>query len=1109
MKEPFSPVKIRPPQLSHILYRNRLLDRLDSNKDKKLIFILGQAAQGKTTLAASFSEKCLRSSAWINLTEEESDPLNLFRLIVRSIQHVNNDSDFSDLLRYVALDLGPRAEKPLYRSWVQTCMEKIISPIQIIFDGIERLSIDAPSMKLISVFIEEANANTRYILLSRHEPSIEVQKYKIRQEALVIDNEQLAFTRDETIKYLVEIHKLKLPLKTYTKIHEMTEGWIGGLLLVSEAIKGNPDFLKKTPGSEDLISKFKKESYRYIGNEIFDSLPYEVKQLLVKSSFLEIIDPAILKDVFEVSKPQMILKELSGKNLFIQSIIDENNRSFYRYHQMFKGFLRNRFHAETSKKERQLLYTKAAHVFQQIGDNENALKNYLMAKEFNKAADVLATFGNELITIGRINDLANWLSDIPDDIVQKNAWLVFYFSITRRFTAARENTLAFMKCLKMFEDADDIRGQILTFAYLIEAYSLGGYHPIPIKIITERAEQLLKSLPQDKYRPECAVLWSQLGQCMTVSCGNPRKGFWCCKKAYIIAESFGGVGLQFSAMNSAVEALAWLGEFKIADEVCSKIDKLLKSNVYSEMHAYRMITLAGLSMLRGETTKARVHIQQAYALIEKHGLMFYWAPALAADLFITVYSGDLEKAENIAGQMIDLAKSIGNKALEAIAMLDIAWIHYRKSEWKLAKDYIETCVEVLISPECLTLYHYHAAIVIKSRIACAVGDLNSAEAELQATINYLSTIPDYLVIIDAHICMAIIKNQRNDFKNAKLHLAEGFRLAEYKDHYHLALISREDFADMCILALRLFDEKERRYPLYLLSTCLSDLAEPKLVNLERISTGDFKSEVVRFRRAIYANKLPRLRIQCFPELRVWRGDKIVEESEWTRAHPKLLLKAIISRGARQIPRDVLIEDLWPEIQTSAGEKNFKVTLHRLRKVLEPEMNKSFGSMYLTLHENYLSLQREFCIIDVVEFEELYKKGEEQEKSGNQRKAIHHYKKAIELQNGNFFEKDLYLPYVGQKRDELTVLYINILFRTAGLYEKQNKLKSAIKCYQMIVQKECTTVEAYQKLISVFSKCGMKTAAIRTFNDYSKMLREQLDCEPDKSTKAILRKITEK
>ena len=88
MNQSASISKITPPYLPPILNRSRLLDLLEKNKDKKLILIMGQAAQGKTTLAASYVKTSKIPTAWLNLDQSDSDPINLLRLIVNSLQYV-------------------------------------------------------------------------------------------------------------------------------------------------------------------------------------------------------------------------------------------------------------------------------------------------------------------------------------------------------------------------------------------------------------------------------------------------------------------------------------------------------------------------------------------------------------------------------------------------------------------------------------------------------------------------------------------------------------------------------------------------------------------------------------------------------------------------------------------------------------------------------------------------------------------------------------------------------------------------------------------------------------------------------------------------------------
>ena len=89
--------KITPPALTAVLFRTRLLDLLEKNQAKKLILIFGQAAQGKSTLAASYAQKSKIPIAWLNLGKEESDPVNFFYLIAHSLQHLPKNAEFSSL----------------------------------------------------------------------------------------------------------------------------------------------------------------------------------------------------------------------------------------------------------------------------------------------------------------------------------------------------------------------------------------------------------------------------------------------------------------------------------------------------------------------------------------------------------------------------------------------------------------------------------------------------------------------------------------------------------------------------------------------------------------------------------------------------------------------------------------------------------------------------------------------------------------------------------------------------------------------------------------------------------------------------------------------------
>jgi LuxR family transcriptional regulator, maltose regulon positive regulatory protein len=1103
MNSSFASVKIRPPQVSRILTRRRLLDALDLNSDKKIVLLLGQAAQGKSTLAASFVETCPRPFAWINLDAEESNPVNLFRLVVQAVQQAMPKEDLSQIFQYLAMDLGPRAEGPLYQGWVQALIEKIPGPIQFVLDGLERLAPEAPSYRLIQVLLDESNAHMRFLLLSRTEPPLNLQNLQMKQQAALIGNEQLAFTRFETETFFRTLHGLSMPAEQLTKVHELTEGWVGGLILYSEALKRSRGDQRQRLLLEEPIANFTKEAFRYLGDEIFSTMGKTENDFLIKSSILEVIDPIAIRDLFETNNAHALLNELAGKNLFIQSLYDPKSGWMYRYHHLFRDFLRSRFDSEIPVKDQHRFFAKAGDVYARNASYENAINFYLKANSYRKASKNIEHIGMTLLMSGRVADLADWLRKVPEALIQKRPWLLYFLCMTRRYTAAMENSRALLKCLGTFEEKGDIRGQILSAAFLIEAFALGGYHSIPITGLVAQAEKLLEGTPQDY---ESGVLWLHLGMGMTFSCGNPRRGFWCFKKASLIAGHYGDVNLQFAAMNHAVEALAWIGEFDMADTVVSELDSFLEASTYQELRTYQMIALASLSMLRGEISKAKEKIQKAYALIEKHGLIPWYAPALAADLIINVYAGELDKALDMANQMHDFASSMHNRVFEGIALFNKGLILSHKRQWKQAGANIEKAMQILSSDESLTLYHYHAAVILRSRIRVNSNGLPENIEDLRKTIAYLRAMPAYINLIDAHLCMAFIEHKHRKKAETAHHLEEAFRLAREKKHYHTALLNREDLADACVLVLALNISKAAEYAVCLLINNLADLADQRLKALEHHPDAKVQVRARELRKNIYRKNLAPIRIECFGQFKIWRGDTPMEDDEWPRLRSKLLLKAILARGARQVEREVLMEDLWPENDPRAAEMNLKVTLHRLRKALEPTIKKEYGSFYLHLKENQVALDKALCTIDVEEFTNLVRLGSEEESRKNTKKAIQLYTRAADLYTGDFLGDDPYLTFAEDRRSELRNTYIDVLFRVAQLYETQGKTKSAIKYYQKVIKAEPVMEVAYQKAMTLYGACGMRTSAVKMYRDFEKMLKVHYQCEPDHATQAIYRNI---
>ncbi len=252
--------------------------------------------------------------------------------------------------------------------------------------------------------------------------------------------------------------------------------------------------------------------------------------------------------------------------------------------------------------------------------------------------------------------------------------------------------------------------------------------------------------------------------------------------------------------------------------------------------------------------------------------------------------------------------------------------------------------------------------------------------------------------------------------------------------------------------------------------------------------------------------VPQIRINALGGFQVFRGETLIAEKDWKAKQPKLLLKALITRGAANVPKDLLIDDVWPDTSPFSVEGNFKVTLHRLRKALEPSMGAR--SSYIHLKDNMVSLDRNLVRLDIDEFLTLFRRARKAEQAGDAKSAILHANLAIPLYRGDYLAEDLYVPWAEIKREEFRAIHIDLLRRTAELLESQGSSRKSIDLYKKIIKTDPCFEEAYQKLMQIYANRGMRAEAIRVYDECRKNLDRDVGVEPDKLTISIYNRIIE-
>src|SRR5262249_38792780 len=102
--------------------------------------------------------------------------------------------------------------------------------------------------------------------------------------------------------------------------------------------------------------------------------------------------------------------------------------------------------------------------------------------------------------------------------------------------------------------------------------------------------------------------------------------------------------------------------------------------------------------------------------------------------------------------------------------------------------------------------------------------------------------------------------------------------------------------------------------------------------------------------------LSRLEIHLLGPFRIAVDGAPVEERQWARRKPKLLIKLLALQPHHQLHREQIIEFLWPELDSEAAGANLHKTVHLARRALEPESGARANPRFILTQDQQVMLR---------------------------------------------------------------------------------------------------------------------------------------------------------
>ncbi|HLJ68518.1 MAG TPA: tetratricopeptide repeat protein [Chloroflexota bacterium] len=226
------------------------------------------------------------------------------------------------------------------------------------------------------------------------------------------------------------------------------------------------------------------------------------------------------------------------------------------------------------------------------------------------------------------------------------------------------------------------------------------------------------------------------------------------------------------------------------------------------------------------------------------------------------------------------------------------------------------------------------------------------------------------------------------------------------------------------------------------------------------------------------------------EVRV--GQQLVPESAWRLNKARSLLKLLALAPAHRLPRDSVIDQLWPDLDPGPASNNLHQTLHGLRRALStpdgsPRVRLQHGIIELALPGPLL--------VDVAEFEAAAARARHSDEPAA-------YHAAIDLYAGDLLPDDLYEDWAAGRREALRQTYLGLLLGLARRHEARGELRQAMEALRRAVECEPSLEEAHAQLMRLYAATGQRGRALRQYEQLREVLTTELNVEPDDSSRQL-------
>jgi ATP/maltotriose-dependent transcriptional regulator MalT/DNA-binding SARP family transcriptional activator len=1092
-----------------------------------LTLVVAPAGYGKTTLLSQWVQELTRTGApvcWLALDSSERDPALFLAYLIRAFQTAFPDVG-ADAWR--VLHSAPSLDRdwPLVAGSLCSDLQRKVQIAAFLFlDDLQNVADSVVIGQVLGYLLRAAPPSLHIVMAARRLPTF-APLARLRAEGRLVEVNQrdLHLSGDE-VRRILAMQEVALSSTELNLLLERTEGWALSVQLAARALAALPPerrgaFVSALGGSQDQL-------IAYLSTEVLADLPHELIEFLRLAALPVYFDAPLLAEVLQREDVPYLLGRAQALGLPLIPIDEQGDR--LHFHPLWRELLLRGVADMVDSDTLASIQRRFGRALEARGDLETALEHYAHAGSTSELARALRERAWPLLRSPRRDTVRRWLERLPPAVRENDADLLYMWGVSQVAAEPGASALELERAAELYRQSGQFDRELDALADLATVLTWQA-RLVKLAAICVRAIRAANRVGGPWSRGAALVsvvtmlaVKGRLVAALRVArhaTALPLAPTWRWLLAMVVAQVGCQLGRPHDALASVDEALQLpqvdhddrlrqhllglrgvalfeRGDLAGATALCLESHRHVSDYYQGGIAGFSAARLALLLVLQGRVDEAMTNIAQARSAFHDLGALAPLADLQAIEVYGLLLRGQPANACAAVASLLRRLKEYAGGAPDL-------------RMWLL-----------------LTL------------VLGESGEDERALALVEEVAQQMQERGYRLFLATAWLYAAHLAGRLQQLDARRELLRAGWELVAADDHRYLPMLPGPALCDVAVAALRegitpqavghVLRRQTPEQVVELLMGLLSDPAPRVRASAARL-LGDLSAATAyAVLRALLKDRdtsvrqaaedaLSRLvyrppytlRIRTLGAFEIRRGEQDVRDRDWRSSKARQLFQFLLTERGRTVPREHILETLWPDMEPDVAANNLRVTLNRLSKAVEPDRPDGAPPSYTIQHGDTYSfnLNSDYQL-DATEFAAAVAEGQRAVQLGRRQQAISALRRAVALYGGPYLPDTMYEDWTAVERERLALLFNDAAIRLGNLLIDQGLPHEAIGMGWRVLESDQTSEEAYRLLMQAHAYLGERSTALRLYARCVSVLENELGVEPMEETVALYQTLRE-